>query len=160
MNQPESEISRLRAALERIKPPGPIRVLSHTWRCSQCGVSAASPAVLQSVDHQAWCNVAIIRAALAIQPAPTATGPGPEWWDDNSVQCGNCGVQIITLGDSTYLKHGDIKRPNMGLSDVGDSEDEALCGLCAGAQMYIYMDELEALREKPAAKAQAGKESA
>lgn len=58
-----------------------------------------------------------------------------EWWDQNSVQCGNCSIQLVTRG-------GSIKNNN-GLSDDGGGEDEHLCGRCAGAQMYAYQDQIE-----------------
>lgn len=63
-----------------------------------------------------------------------------EGWDHLAVQCGNCSVQIIARGGSNKRQNG---QPNMGLSDTGSSEDEALCGLCAGQQMYQYADQME-----------------
>ncbi len=63
--------------------------------------------------------------------------PDEEWWEQNAVQCGNCSVEIVT-------RKGDIPGNN-GLSDNHDSEDERLCGRCAGEQMYDYMDQIDKL---------------
>jgi hypothetical protein len=77
---------------------------------------------------------------------PSGEPPAPilneDYWDQHAVQCGNCSVEILTRG-------GSIPNNN-GLSDTGGSEDEALCGKCAGSQMYAYADEIEALRSKDA----------
>lgn len=121
MSQPESEIARLRAALELIETPDPCRNFYNL-----------------ALDH-----FAIARAALAIQP-PAPTGPSPEWWDDNSVQCGNCGVQIVTLGGQSRIKGTNLPC-NRGLSDA-QGDDVALCGLCAGVQMEAYYDEIQKLK--------------
>ncbi len=61
------------------------------------------------------------------------------WWDQHSVQCGNCSVEIVT-------RKGSIPNNN-GLSDSGGSEDEHLCGRCAGAQMYDYADRIAELKD-------------
>lgn len=68
-----------------------------------------------------------------------------EWWDQHSVQCGNCSVQLVARG-GPVTNHGKaLLHANLGLSDA-EGEDEALCGQCAGAQMYIYQDELDSLK--------------
>jgi hypothetical protein len=59
-------------------------------------------------------------------------GPDDDYWDNHARHCGNCGLELL-------VRNGDCA-DKTGLSDPGDSEDEALCGGCAGAQMYIYME--------------------
>jgi hypothetical protein len=63
-------------------------------------------------------------------------------WDDLAVRCGNCQLEIIA-------RNGEIPGNN-GLSDTGNSEDEALCGRCAGAEMYRLMDEADKRDAQPA----------
>lgn len=55
-----------------------------------------------------------------------------DYWDQHAVQCGNCSVEILTRKGS--------KPNNNGLSDTHGSEDEHLCGRCAGEEMYRLMD--------------------
>lgn len=55
-----------------------------------------------------------------------------DYWDQHAVQCGNCSVEILT-------RKGSIPN-NSGLSDTHQSEDESLCGRCAGEEMYRLMD--------------------
>jgi hypothetical protein len=63
-------------------------------------------------------------------------------WDELAVRCGNCQLEIIA-------RNGEIPGNN-GLSDVGHSGDEALCGRCAGAEMYRLMDEADKRDAQPA----------
>lgn len=65
------------------------------------------------------------------------TFPSDACFDQHASQCGNCGVWMICRG-------GSGKRKN-GLSDPGESEDEALCGACAGEDMYISAADVERL---------------
>lgn len=58
-----------------------------------------------------------------------------EAWDQHAVQCGNCSVRLISNG-------GKI---NVGLSDTGASEDEGLCGRCAGSEMYRLIEDVDSL---------------
>lgn len=60
-------------------------------------------------------------------------GPSDAYWDEHALECGNCSIRIISKGGSTN---------DRALSDPGDSEDEALCGMCAGEDMYSLSDQL------------------
>lgn len=49
-----------------------------------------------------------------------------EFWDQDSVSCGNCGIQIVARGGSL--------NGNNGLSKA-EGEDLSLCGFCAAVDM-------------------------
>lgn len=68
--------------------------------------------------------------------------PADSVWDQHAVQCGNCEVWLIAK--NSPLKANGF--PSNGLSDTGQSEDEALCGMCAGVEMYRLMDEADVAR--------------
>lgn len=88
-------------------------------------------AALLMIEHAMECC-----GGTQLAERKPAGEPSEEWWDQHSVQCGNCSVEILT-------RKGSIPE-NTGLSDTGGSEDESLCGRCAGTQMYAYMDQLNA----------------
>lgn len=78
----------------------------------------------------------------ALEAEPSKPGLSDEYWDNHAVQCGNCDTWIITKG-------GRRKGKNNGLSEA-EGEDEALCGGCAGDDMYHLDKENAALEAENA----------
>lgn len=70
--------------------------------------------------------------------------PSEDYWDQNAVQCGNCSIQLLS-------RKSTVEENTSGLSDTGGSEDESLCGFCAGNQMYEYCDRLDQVGQISAA---------
>ena len=62
--------------------------------------------------------------------------PSDDYWDAHAYHCGNCYRALLTRGGRS--------KSVSPLSDPGQSEDEALCGSCAGADLYRVEAELDA----------------
>lgn len=118
MNQPESEIARLRAALECAE-----QGLSRVMEVSDSDLAEWATERLWTVREQA-------RAALAIQPAPTETEPDPRYcWENgtlkwtNPMDVGHLIAQLQTLAPAMKVSsvmsieiHGQRKARAHGLS--------------------------------------------
>lgn len=82
-----------------------------------------------------WNGPSMVNAIAAALDAKD-TQVSDAYWDSHAVQCGNCGVALLWRG-------GTAKTPR-ALSYPGESEDEALCGSCAGEDLRIAQQELDA----------------
>ncbi len=67
------------------------------------------------------------------------------WWDQNSVLCQCCSVEIVARG-------GDFNSNGMPPSNVGlsyeEGEEESICGFCAGDELHRLTDQRDALESQ------------
>lgn len=61
------------------------------------------------------------------------TPSSEDWWDQNSVQCGNCSVEIVARNSSVPGNHNALSHE--------EGEEESLCGYCAGEELHRLLDE-------------------
>ena len=66
--------------------------------------------------------------------------PSEYWWDQNSVNCGNCSVEIVARKSSIPQNHNALSHE--------EGEEESLCGYCAGEELRRIADQSDALRSQ------------
>lgn len=62
------------------------------------------------------------------------------WWDQNSVQCGNCSAELVVRNSSIPRNHNALSHE--------EGEEESLCGYCAGEELHALIDERDGLRSQ------------
>lgn len=68
------------------------------------------------------------------------TPSSEDWWDQKSVQCVNCSVEIVARKSSIPKNHNALSHE--------EGEEELLCGYCAGEEVHRLVAEGDELRSQ------------